>query len=65
MKTPVATPWMTTTEAAEYLRMPVETIRTLICRYPNDHRRTPPSHGTGRARRFNRNELDKWQEERK
>ena len=59
------TPWMTIAEAAEYLRISPRTLSNNLCQYPNDRRRTPPSHGTGRARRFNRNELDKWQEERK
>jgi excisionase family DNA binding protein len=46
--------WMTTKEAAEYLRISESALRTLIHRYPRI-----PRYKLGKSLRFKREELDK------
>jgi excisionase family DNA binding protein len=53
-----STPWMTTSEAADYLRVPRGTFRQLTARGG------PPRHREGRRLYFHRDELDAWMLER-
>lgn len=48
-------PWLTASEAAEYLGVSVRTIWNWVA-----ERQIPVVHLPGRITRFNRNELDKW-----
>ena len=53
-RTEASTPWLTTTEAAEYLRVSPSSVYHMVSR------KEIPSSRVGRVLRFNRDELDRW-----
>jgi excisionase family DNA binding protein len=49
------TPWMTTDEVAEYVKVPTDTVRSWRYRGVG-----PAGHRTGRHVRYHRDDVDEW-----